>query len=263
MAAQKKSLYRDSDSVAELINPTGSASVVFVCEHASNYIPEHLNGLQTSPETQSSHAAWDIGALGVARFMSKQLNAQLVISKISRLVIDCNRSTDAPDSIPSRVEVHTIPGNVALTQTERNERIERFYKPFHALLVKTLNCNGTIKAIIPIHSFTPVFNGIDRNVDLGLLFDGNRMLADRVFRLARAHTTFNTAYNEPYKPEARYTNTVRMHAIPRNIPHLMFEIRNSLIQTEQEQKEVGNVLSTLVAEALEIPVNPISESSSP
>ena len=42
--------------------------------------------------------------------MSRELDAPLVESCVSRLIIDCNRPLDAPDLVPSLSEVTTIPG---------------------------------------------------------------------------------------------------------------------------------------------------------
>ena len=47
------------------------------------------SGLDASELTR--HIAWDPGALPVARGLSSALDATLIHSGISRLVIDCNR----------------------------------------------------------------------------------------------------------------------------------------------------------------------------
>ena len=69
------------------------------------------------------HIAWDPGALPVAERMAAALDAVLVQSCISRLVIDCNRPLDAPDLIPAVSETTEIPGNRDLTGDERARRI--------------------------------------------------------------------------------------------------------------------------------------------
>lgn len=54
-------------------NAAAKGDVVLVCEHASATIPEKLGTLGLSPDVLSSHAAWDPGALAVARLLSQKL----------------------------------------------------------------------------------------------------------------------------------------------------------------------------------------------
>ncbi len=109
-----------------VVNAAGSSSVVLVCEHASHHIPQSFNGLGLSQDARESHAAWDPGAMAVARQLSKNLDAVLVASEVSRLVYDCNRPPNAADAMPSRSELIVVPGNEKLTQRERDARTEVF-----------------------------------------------------------------------------------------------------------------------------------------
>ena len=72
----------------ELINATGKSDVVLLCDHASNRIPRQLGNLGISPQQLYSHIALDLGAADVARFLSASLDAPLILSNYSRLVID-------------------------------------------------------------------------------------------------------------------------------------------------------------------------------
>ena len=56
-----------------------------------------LSELVTSDDAAlAAHIAWDPGALAVARRMAEALDATLVESCVSRLVVDCNRGLDHP-----------------------------------------------------------------------------------------------------------------------------------------------------------------------
>ncbi|MEO0693112.1 MAG: N-formylglutamate amidohydrolase, partial [Pseudomonadota bacterium] len=81
---------------AEVLNPQASGDLVLVCEHASATIPAELGTLGLPERALAGHWAWDIGALDVARAMAVRLNAPLVVSRVSRLVYDCNRPPDSP-----------------------------------------------------------------------------------------------------------------------------------------------------------------------
>src|SRR5436305_11817834 len=86
------------------INAEGRSPFVLECDHASNRIPEPYNDLGLSAIERLRHIAWDPGALSVSRNLVELLDAPLVHSTVSRLVIDCNRTHDAPDLIPTLSE---------------------------------------------------------------------------------------------------------------------------------------------------------------
>lgn len=59
------------------------------------------NGLGLSATALASHIAWDPGAVEVARRLAEHLDAPLIASGYSRLVIDCNRPLTSEESITS------------------------------------------------------------------------------------------------------------------------------------------------------------------
>jgi predicted N-formylglutamate amidohydrolase len=229
-------------------NTAGSSSVVLVCEHASHHIPYSFNGLGLSQNAGKSHAAWDPGAMAVARQLSKGLGTVLVASNVSRLVYDCNRPPTAADAMPSRSELIDIPGNMNLTQYERDVRIEAFYLPFqralHSMVQQIAN-----PIIITIHSFTPVYHGQPRSVEIGILHDTDTRFADAMLQTAHAHTTADVQRNQPYGPEHGVTHTLKEHAIKDGHLNVMLEIRNDLIETAEQQGEMAALLSGWIVDA--------------
>ncbi|MGY9046010.1 hypothetical protein P775_25145 [Puniceibacterium antarcticum] len=228
----------------------GSSAVVLVCEHASAFIPEGLKGLGLSEADRLSHAAWDPGAMAVAERMAAELDAVLVASNVSRLVYDCNRPPEAPDAMPAQSEVIVVPGNADLSEADRAERARRYYAPFRAALAQEV---ATVAApvIVTIHSFTRVFHGQPRTVEIGVLHDSDTRLADAMLDSAARHTLLNVQRNAPYGPEDRVTHTLREHALPGGHPNVMIEIRNDLIATEAQQQSIAAMLAGWVREALE------------
>jgi len=210
--------------------------------------------LGLSAADQMSHAAWDPGGMAVAEHMARQLGAVLVASRVSRLVYDCNRPPAAPDAMPARSEVIDIPGNRDLNATDRVARTDTYYRPFEATLrrvvAKTQN-----PIIVTVHSFTPVYHGRARAVEIGVLHDSDTRLADALLETATDHTTANVQRNEPYGPEHGVTHTLREHALPDGHPNVMLEIRNDLIATAESQEEMaGMIANWLVAACAQIGV---------
>ena len=134
---------------------------LIVCEHASNFIPQELGDLGLSAAALESHIAWDLGAAEVSKQLAKLLNATCVLGGVSRLVYDCNRPPEAPDAIPEKSEIYAIPGNVGLAADDRQDRVEQVYKPFFECVERLISRK---QALVTIHSFTPVYQGVTRDV---------------------------------------------------------------------------------------------------
>ncbi len=231
-----------NEPVAEVLNADGQSGLLLVCEHASRFIPDHFEDLGLSSEDRFSHAAWDPGALAVAKHMAAEMAAPLVASRVSRLVYDCNRPPTAIDAMPERSEVIDIPGNAGLSPAQRQARIDTYYVPFHTLLSRTIETKNP-SALITVHSFTPVYKGQKRDVEIGLLHDTDTRLADAMLASAAGHVAQDVQRNEPYGPEDGVTHTLREHALGHGIPNVMIEIRNDLIRSEDQQKSMATALS--------------------
>jgi len=237
-----------SDKIVWSTNVDGSSSVVLVCEHASNNIPAEYEGLGLSPDDRESHAVWDPGAMALAQLISQQLDAPLIASRVSRLVYDCNRPPDAPDAMPARSELIDIPGNANLSQPEREARTNAIYRPFHSALSKLVE-RVAHPVIVTMHSFTPIYFGKKRSVEIGVLHDSDTRLADAMLATTTAHTDANVQRNEPYGPENGVTHTLKQHAIRGGHLNVMLEVRNDLIKTHSQQKAMAQVISGWLADA--------------
>ena len=84
----------DEPPALEVVNPDGRGRALLVCDHASARMPRRLGTLGVRDADILRHVAWDIGAAAVARRLSELLDAPLLLSGYSRLVIDCNRPLD-------------------------------------------------------------------------------------------------------------------------------------------------------------------------
>ncbi len=235
---------------AEVLNASGQGGFLLVCEHASNCLPGALGDLGLSPELLDSHIAWDPGALSVATTLARLLDSPLVAARFSRLAYDCNRPPEAEDAIAAKSEIFDIPGNAGLNAAARAERAHALYWPFRALLSETIDSRLS-PAIVTVHSFTPVYRGVPRAVELGVLHDADARLADAVLAIAPDETSLVTARNQPYGPEDGVTHTLKMHALPANLPNVMLEIRSDLMSDEASCEAVATSLAKVLATALQ------------
>jgi predicted N-formylglutamate amidohydrolase len=244
----QKSMLENGRAV-NITNASGQGGIVFVSEHASRYIPQELQNLGLSLELVDSHIAWDPGALHLAEKLSDAFDAPLVASSVSRLIYDCNRPPESIGAIPTKSENHVIPGNIDLTHGQRESRIEHIYVPFSNALESTLNTAldaQHLPCLITIHSFTPVYDGLERDVEIGILHDSDSRLADHILANAAENSSFIIRRNEPYGPKDGVTHTLKKHALPNAIPNVMIEVRNDLIMEPAGVARVANELITLL-----------------
>lgn len=236
-------------SVVETIRPNGPSPVLLVCEHAAKFIPEGLNQLGLSRAEAESHIAWDPGALKVAKHLSTAFDATLVSQKISRLVYDCNRPPESPDAVRDTSEVYRIPGNTGLSQAQRDARTTHIYTPFRQALAAQI-ANRPASVLVTIHSFTPVYNGAPRAVEVGILHDSDSRFADAMLAAAARNPVFRTERNAPYGPEDGVTHTLIEHALPHGLLNVMIELRNDLLTTENDRKKLAGWLAKILTSAL-------------
>jgi predicted N-formylglutamate amidohydrolase len=237
------------DEPVRIVNGNGRSPIILICEHASNAMPAKFAALGLGAGALLSHIAWDPGAVAVAEAMSARLDATLVASSVSRLIVDCNRALDAPDLIPTKSENIVIPGNRGLSAGERLERIAFSHTPFHQTLERicaTRIAAGTLPVCIAIHSFTPVYNSKRRPWHIGLVFDDDRRLADPLAAALAAIPGIVVGMNQPYSPADRVYYTLFRHASSNGLMAVMIEIRNDLLTTRQGQKEWSSRLSSIL-----------------
>lgn len=250
MPTKKEAVWGDPVSVT---NDGGEGAAIVVCEHAANFIPPHLHGLGLDAATRVSHVAWDPGALAVAEIIARRLDGPLIASNISRLVYDCNRPPNSASAMPAVSEIFEIPGNASLDAAEKAERVAHVYAPFRDALAGLIDRRltaGLPAAIVTIHSFTPVYKGRARPVELGILYDADTRLADAMLELPELSEGLDVRRNEPYGPADGVTHTLRLHALPRGLLNVMIEVRNDLIREPAEQAAMAERLSGAVGKAL-------------
>lgn len=234
-------------------NKKARSNIILVCEHASNFIPEEFQDLGLSGQLVRSHIAWDPGALDVAKLLSRRLKAVLVAQNVSRLLYDCNRPPEAVGAVPEISEIYPIVGNRGLSKGARAERVERFYLPFRDALgavVAQKRAKGPSPILITIHSFTPIFKGQQRAVQLGVLHDADARLADAVLARAAGKADFVVARNQPYGPGDGVTHTLKLHGMSHGLLNVMIEIRNDLIATGAQQEAMAQWLADVLKSAI-------------
>jgi len=231
-------------------NPDGAGRSVIVCDHASNRIPDDCSKFDFDPEALKTHIAWDPGALGVARHLMRSLDAPLIWPDVSRLVIDCNRPADSATLIVTESEGRAVPANHGVSDKERLRRLSQIHAPYHDAINACLDRRDDQGiTLVAIHSFTPVYRGKARPWQIGIVFDDDRRVADRLLAGFKADPSLTVGANLPYSPADEVYYTVARHARPRGLPATMIEIRNDEIGDEEGERRWADRLASLLLAA--------------
>jgi len=231
----------------------GRSRFLLVCEHASKRLPKSLGTLGLTAAEQDSHIAWDLGAEALARDLSRRLDAPLLVQLYSRLAFDCNRPPGSETAILEASDGIEVPGNRNLSAADRRARIDAIYQPFRAALADLIDARtaaGPAPVLVTVHSFTRLFQGARRAVDVGIIHDADARLATRLAGHAARWGDIRAARNEPYGPADGVTHTLREHALPRGLMNVMLEVANDLIADDTARASMAERLGGALRGAL-------------
>jgi len=244
-------LLTDADPAAvEVIRPDATSDIFLTGDHAGRAIPHALGDLGVPAAEMDRHIAWDIGIAGVTRQLSALLDATAVLQAYSRLVIDCNRNPSWPSAMPEVSEFTPIPGNVGLSAAQKQARVAAIFTPYHDRITSLLDARAQRRTIfVAMHSFTPVFKGESRAMEVGVLYDKDPEMARIMLDLLRQEGDLVVGENAPYALTPQSDYSVPTHADTRGLRHLELEIRQDLIATQAGQEAWASRLARLLARA--------------
>jgi predicted N-formylglutamate amidohydrolase len=240
-----------------IVNEKGKAGVLLVGDHASKTIPELLGNLGLDNAALGQHIAYDIGTKKLIHHLSQHLDAPALLAGYSRLVIDLNRSLGDDSCMPEVSDNTTIPGNLNMSNEDRNQRIHSFYTPYRSAVDSMLHRfkqEHIVPAFISIHSFTPEMAGYSRPWHAGVLWDKDPRIPVPLMKNLRAHPEgFNIGDNEPYSGRHLADYTIDHHAEAAGLPHVSIEIRQDLINSEAGAERWATILSDALYDILADP----------
>ena len=233
------------------VNTAGRSPFLLTCDHYGRLIPRKLGDLGLPATDLTRHIAWDIGIAGVAEALSGQLDAHLIAQRYSRLVIDCNRPTDAVSSIPRISEATAISGNEGISREAAEARRQEIFAPYHRRIAEVIDrrlAAGMPTVLVSLHSFTPVYAGAARPWHIGTLYHRDMRLPPLLLKLLRAETTLVVGDNEPYAVSDATDYTIPLHGEARGLMNSGIEIRQDLIAEPAGQKQWADRLARIFVE---------------
>ena len=215
---------------------------ILTCEHASCAVPREYRSLGLPRSALRDHIGWDLGARALQRVVARELGgAPTLASRWSRLLVDCNRDPSDPSLVLAESDGVRVPGNARVTRAERARRVELFHAPYHRAVERAIERElrrGRSPRLLSIHSFTPVMGGVERRLDVGVLFDRHRGLAHRLGAEIR-RTGWRVKYNEPYSGLAGLIYSARRHGHGGGIDYVELEINNALLREPRAIERMG------------------------
>jgi len=189
--------------------------LLMTCEHGGNRVPRRYRPLlEDAAGALAGHRGHDIGAAAIARRVARRLRAPLRVASVTRLLVDLNRSPGHPRRFSEYVRTAGEPALRAIDAdhyTPYREAVERD--------VARLVARGRRVLHLSVHSFTPVLDGVRRDVDIGLLYDPSRR-AERAWcrrwgaLLARMRPDLRIRRNAPYRGTADGLTTFLRRRFP-------------------------------------------------
>ena len=235
----------------EVVPGRADATLLLLADHASNRLPEGYEpALGLPPHEFERHIAYDIGVEGVTRRMAAMLDAPLVMSRFSRLLIDPNRDADDPTLIMRLSDGAIVPANHPMSAEEREYRLLHYWQPYDRAVRNAIDTiterTGVPPLIVSVHSFTPFWRGVARPWQVGILWDGDDRVAKPLIEALASDPELTVGDNEPYDG-ALGGDMMNRQAHRRGLPHALIEIRQDLIASEEGQVEWAERLTPLFA----------------
>ncbi len=223
----------------------GSGSVLLTCEHASQRMPEGYRWPEADGHLLGTHWAYDLGAADLTRELAAALGAPAVLSRFSRLLADPNRPEDSETLFRAQAEGLPVALNTqfegGVHPEEKERRLVELYRPYHRA-VDRLMAESEATVAFSVHSFTPLYEGQRRALEVGILFDteekGSLVLVD-----ALQQAGYVAAANEPYSGKLGLMYCVEHHGLRHGKRPIEIEVRQDLAEDAVARARLLKVLA--------------------
>lgn len=142
-------------------------------------------------------SAVDIGAEEISARLASDLRLPTLCSRVSRLVVDVNRPVTSETIFRTVADGKPIALNANISVEERQDRIDRYWRPYRFELTEMLEHLKNIELVISVHSFTPLYEGEPRDCEIGVLYIDSVEEASW-FLKSFTEKGYKTVENEPW-----------------------------------------------------------------
>lgn len=244
----------EADEIARFANEavtvtpgSENADIVLLCEHGGRRIPAAWDNLGLPEAFLETHFCQDLGARDLTLSVARKLGATAIVSNYSRLFLDYNRKKYDPGCIRLDIGGIPIPGNLNLNEAERDIREQVARHPVEKVVADWVEGKVySAKAIISIHSFSPLWDNTFRSCEVGVMWKHDDRLPLRLINAIGQQDVFRVDDNEPYSFKENDWFTLDRHGISVGVPNAYIEVRNDLIQSMAAVDKMSYVLAKAI-----------------
>lgn len=220
------------------------SSLLISCEHAGNQVPEEWQHLfEGHKELLISHRGWDPGAGLIAEALAHAFCIPLYACQTTRVLVEANRSLGHPRLFSAVTK--------NLSAARKKQILDLYYYPYRWKLEQA--AARLVSASPPllhlaVHSFTPVLEGVTREVEIGILYDPKRGLEKQFSRewkrrLAPLLPDYRIRFNVPYQGIADgVPKAFRKNYTSKEYAGIEIEINQRLLAKKSERKKIIEAL---------------------
>lgn len=216
--------------------------VILSCEHAGNEIPKDYKPLfEGKSEILHSHRAYDPGAFDLFEYL--KLSADfLIFQNVSRLLVEMNRSLNNSQLFSEFT--------AGLTSKEKDHILAEYYFPYRISAEKKIKQyiqKGEKVLHFSVHTFTPELDGKQRNADVGLLFDPERV-EEKIFckefkkQLLEKKPELVVKFNYPYLGIDDGFTTYLRKIFPENYYGIELEVNQKFVENNKMPFQLKNAI---------------------
>eukprot|EP00007_Cunea_sp_BSH-02190019_P000967 CAMPEP_0174230730 /NCGR_PEP_ID=MMETSP0417-20130205/1433_1 /TAXON_ID=242541 /ORGANISM="Mayorella sp, Strain BSH-02190019" /LENGTH=286 /DNA_ID=CAMNT_0015308485 /DNA_START=21 /DNA_END=881 /DNA_ORIENTATION=- len=226
-----------------------SPSLLLTAEHASCALPPNYEWPPEDRRLEGTHWTYDPGAREFCAELGERTGAPSIYAEFSRLLVDPNRELSSDTLFRLDAEHEPIALNRSLCDQECQSRLDLCYHPFHRAL-SALVRKEQPKCIVSVHSFTPVYEGQQRTVEIGVLFsrESDRWLSEKVTSRLRSNGFPRTELNSPWSGLAGFMNSCQCHSETVGATGMMLELRQDLVGSVEWRSQVIDLLVPVLEE---------------
>lgn len=225
----------------EIVGGIRTAPILVSCEHATQRMPDGWSWPKPDRRFIDTHWAYDLGAHDIAEDLAESLDAACISSRFTRLLIDPNRPEGHETLFRDTADGEPIALNTELLDdAEKEQRLERLYRPYHRALDAGI-AKSEAPILVSIHSFTRHYEGDWRDLEIGILYDLDERLAERVAN-ALDKQGLHVGLNEPYSGKGGLMYSIDQHARAYGRQSIEFEVRQDLATYRGFRRDFGPLL---------------------
>lgn len=229
------------DSFEIVVAGPRDSRVLLTCEHASARAPAPYGWHPEDEWLRETHWSHDIGAADLTRELAAAWQATAVLSRFTRLLADPNRPEGHPELFRPRAEGRPVRMNQGLSTEEEESRLAGLYRAYHGAVDAQVGAHAA-EILFSVHSFTDLYEGVARQLEVGVLFTTEAELAGRVAD-SIAQAGMRVALNEPYSGKDGLMYSVDHHARTHQRRAIEIEVRQDLIVDGKFRRSLAEALA--------------------